>query len=95
MKRSKRRNRHQLKQQLRELDAIASKQIHNSYNLSSASWGGSRCPGCGIGIRPCQLLNADFSRTLVDEHSRWVGHISGHFLPCKKVKRCPGERDWV
>ncbi len=30
MKRSKRRNRHQLKQQLRELDAIALKQIHNS-----------------------------------------------------------------
>lgn len=94
MKRQKRRNRHHLKQELRKLDAIALKQIRNSYNLSSSSWGGTRCPGCGISIRPCQLLNADFSRTLVDQHGKWVGHISGHFLPCKKVKSCPGEKDW-
>jgi hypothetical protein len=38
MKRQKRRNRHQIKQKLRELDAIAKKQIHRSYNLSTASW---------------------------------------------------------
>ena len=95
MKRQKRRNRrHQIKQRLRELDAIASKQIHRSFNLSMDSWGGTRCPGCGINIRPHQLLDADFSGTLVDEHGRWAGHISGHSLPCDKVKKCPGERDW-
>ena len=94
MKRQKRRKRYQLKQRLRELDSIAKKQIYRSYNLFMASWGGTRCPGCGIDIRPYQLLGADFSGTLVDEQGRWAGHISGHFLPCKKVKKCPGERDW-
>lgn len=94
MKRQIRRNRHQRKQRLRELDGIAKKQIHRSYNLFMASWGGTRCPGCGINIRPRQLLNADFSGTLVDEYGNWTGHISGYLLPCKKVKKCPGERNW-
>ena len=94
MKRQIRRNRHQRKQRLRALDAIAKKQIHRSYNLFMASWGGTRCPGCGINIRPRQLLNADFSGTLVDEQGKWAGHISGYSLPCKNVKKCPGEKDW-
>lgn len=94
MKRQKRRNRHQVKQRRRILDKIAQKQICRSYNLSAASWGGTRCPGCGINIRPYQLLDADFSSTLVDEHGKWAGHISGYSLPCDNVKKCPGERDW-
>lgn len=91
MKRQKRRKRYQL----RKLDSIALKQIRNSYNLCANSWGGTRCPGCGINIRPYQLLGTDFSGTLVDEHGNWTGHISGYLLPCKKVKKCPGERDWL
>lgn len=39
--------------------------IHRNYNLSQASWGGTRCPGCGITIRPCLLIDADLSGTLV------------------------------
>jgi hypothetical protein len=94
MKRQKRRKRYQLKQRLRELDSIAKNQIYRNYNLFMASWGGTRCPGCGIDIRPYQLLGADFSGTLVDEYGNWTGHISGYLLPCKKVKKCPGERNW-
>ena len=94
MKRQKYRNRHQQKQRLRELDAIAKIRIHRNYNLSQTSWGGTRCPGCGITIRPCLLIDADLSGTLVNEKGKWVGHISAYRLPCKKVKKCPGERDW-
>ena len=94
MKRQKRRNRHKVKNLLRRLDLIAKRQIYKSYILSAASWGGTRCPGCGMTIRPYYLLDADFSTTLVDEHGKWAGHISGYSLPCDKVKKCPGERDW-
>jgi hypothetical protein len=93
-KRQARRHRHLLKKQLRELDAIAKKQINNNYNLAASSWGGNRCPGCGITIRPHYLLNADISCTWADENGRWAGHISAYKLPCKNVKKCPGERNW-
>lgn len=94
-KRQKRRNRHQLKRSLRELDSIAQKQIHNNYNLYADSWGGNRCPGCGISVRPHQLINLGYSHTLVDKDGKWAGHIGGFDLPCDRVKRCPGERDWM
>jgi hypothetical protein len=94
MKRQIRRNRHQAKQRLRELDAVAKKQIHRSYNLFMDSWGGTRCPGCGINIRPHQLLDTDFSGTGVDERGKLTVHISGYLLPCENVTKCPGEKDW-
>lgn len=93
MKRQKRRHRHALKQQLRRLDEIAKKRIHQNYNLFFASWGGTRCPGCGITIRPHKLIGCDFSGCFTVD-GKTTGHISGFTYPCNKVKKCPGERDW-
>ena len=58
-KRQKRRNRHKIKQYLRKLDGIAEAQIRQSYNLFMDSWGGTRCPGCGLSIRAYMLLDCD------------------------------------
>ena len=91
MKRAKRRQRHLLKQRLRELDAIALKEIRKSYNLFMASWGGTKCPGCEQNIRPYMLIDCNFSCTFLDENNRWA-HLDGFTYPCDKVKNCPGEK---
>jgi hypothetical protein len=85
MIRSIRRNRHKQRLILRELDAMATHAIAQSFLWSSASWGGSRCPSCGTTCRPHHLTNLS-------------GNYGGVFIEafdsaCKFVK-CPGEQEW-
>ena len=61
-KRSRRRNRWRKKLELRILDEIALKAIHKSYMFSACTWGGTRCPDCGVAVRPHWL--ADYSGEL-------------------------------
>jgi hypothetical protein len=60
-KRHRRRNRYRLRQKLRQADAIAERRIHNNFALFGMSWGGSRCPDCGQGIRPHQLVDCSIT----------------------------------
>lgn len=85
MKRSIRRNRHKHRAYLRQLDSIAKIAIHRSMLWSMATWGGTRCPGCGTTCRPHHLVNLS-------------GNYGGVFVEafesaCEDVK-CPGEREW-
>ena len=85
MKRSKRRNRWRLKAHLKRLDTIALARINASYSAATQTWGGTRCPGCGIGVRPHWVV----------PWSRRVGGgiMHGQTTACDRV-RCPGECEW-
>jgi hypothetical protein len=73
-----------------KLDEIALKKIKASYMASACSWGGNRCPGCGIDVRPSWI---------VPWVMRGPGMIMhGQTFACDSIGRsqvkCPGERDW-
>lgn len=75
---------------LSRLDAIASEKIRNSLSLSAATWGGTRCPGCGIAVERPHWI-APFSIA-------WQGgRVFGQGNACqglgKNFVRCPGEND--
>jgi hypothetical protein len=95
MKRSKRRNRWRLKAKLRELDQLSLNRIKQSYMASATTWGGTRCPDCGIQVRP-HWLTYHGGSTLVDEEGRWAGHISTTVIPpCDHTSECKGYNpDW-
>lgn len=91
-KRQYRRNRYKIKKALQLLDKLALKQINKDYNLSAASWGGSRCPGCGKNVRPASLVDAKWIIQYVDGSRIW-----GIYNACDneiiKIK-CSGEKVW-
>lgn len=90
-KRPKRRARRRAKREYwNYLDRLAQAKIDRSYIASAESWGGTRCPGCGISVRPSWI---------VPYHANLGGIIiSGQTLACqgigKSQVKCPGERDW-
>jgi hypothetical protein len=91
MIRQRRRNRARSRIQKQAIaDQKALKSIKNSYSASAASWGGTRCPGCGIPARPAWV--APFVEILPN------GRIHGQHTICsgpgKTLVKCPGERDW-
>lgn len=81
-----RRNRWRKKARLQRLDKLALGRIHSSYMWSADTWGGTRCPDCGVAVRP---------RWLVDYTSSGPGfHLDGHGIDCSKVGNCKGPCDW-
>jgi hypothetical protein len=91
-KRKHRRNRYKIKNALQILDELALKQIDKDYNLSAASWGGSRCPGCGKNVRPASLVDAKWIIEYVDGGRMW-----GIYNACDSEYiriKCPGEKAW-
>jgi len=88
-KRQRRRDRPRQKAHLRWLDSVAKERIESSYLACAETWGATRCPDCGIGVRAHWL--------------GYTGHIRmgnailsvGVMPPCEKVgKACRGEWDW-
>jgi hypothetical protein len=87
---NRRANRRARREYLDNLDAIALRQIRASYVANIESWGGTRCPGCGISVRPSWIMP-------------WAIHgpgiyMHGQYLACTGIGRsqvkCPGEREW-
>jgi hypothetical protein len=93
-KRANRRNRWRKKLELRTLDELALKSIRKSYMFSACTWGGTRCPDCGVAVRPHWL--ADYSGRIVNtETGQVTGHFSGFGIDCSKVGNCKNrEYDW-
>lgn len=91
--RGRRRNRPKIKARLRALDQEVLGRIRKSYLWSMGTWGGTRCGGCGVQVRPHWLC--DLSGFLVDENNKVTGHVTAFDTACKYVKKCPGERDWM
>jgi hypothetical protein len=87
--RPKRRNRWRLKAYMNKLDAIALKKINASYVSASSTWGGSRCSGCGINVRPHWVVPWVWDGRCPAGSWRSFGQT----FACDRVK-CPGERDW-
>lgn len=101
-KRQRRRKRHLLKEELRVLDNYVLNKLKHNYTLSMSSWGGTKCPGCGINIRPAYLADIDYSGSIYekieDGRYRVTGHISAYGNACDSSYfkgKCPGERDWM
>lgn len=95
-KRKHRRNRHKKKQYLRYMDILMLNKLKHSYNKSMASWGGTRCPGCGKSIRPAYLLGTDYSEFIYqgsEEGFKRTGRISAFGNACDSLLfkgKCPG-----
>ena len=86
-KRKYRRNRWRLKKHLQELDEKALNAIKRSYMWYMDTWGGTRCPNCGLAVRPHWLTN--LSGHLKD------GYITAFGVDCSFVKNCKGDKpDW-
>lgn len=88
-KRSFRRKRHLIKEYKRSLDTIAKAKIHENMIWSMNTWGGTRCPGCGLNCRPHHLT--DLSNFLVNENNKVIGHYTAHGNACDFVD-CKGEK---
>lgn len=66
----------------------AKKIINKSMLWSSMTWGGTRCPGCGVKTEPRYHLGNNLSRSFPG------GHLTAFLPVCDRV-RCPGEDpDW-
>lgn len=81
-------------------DRKALERVNRSYMWSTNTWGGHRCGGCGLEVRPCTQLDLDYSGPLM-RGDQIVGHIDGHGYACHSDLfkdlgyQCPGEDlDW-
>lgn len=95
-KRKLRRNGYKRKKMLQELDQVVLKRIKKSYNFSISTWGGTRCPGCGMHVRPAYLDNYD-AHFYDPETKKWCGHMHGVINACESKyfkSKCPGEKEW-
>jgi hypothetical protein len=90
-KRSYRRIRHKVKEHKRNLDIIAKAKIQESMIWSMDTWGGTRCPGCGLNCRPHHLTN--LSNFLVNENNKVIGHYTAYGDACSYIK-CKGLKEW-
>ena len=90
-KRKSRRQRYLARTRLRALDAKVLQAIRGNIMWSMSTWSGTRCPGCGIPVRPHWLT--DNSGELIMS-GQVVGFIDGFGAACDYVKNCPGEREW-
>lgn len=85
--RQKRRKRWLVKKHLRELDQKSLNAINKSYMWYMDIWGGTRCPKCGLGVRPHWLTNLSGRIP--------KGYITAFGVNCQMVKNCIGEKpDW-
>lgn len=85
-KRSKRRKRRAIAEELRKLDELTLKEIHKSFNWSADTWGGTRCSLCGDGVRPLWQVNLS---GLSD-----YGWLTAFDISDKH--KCPGKKDdWM
>lgn len=90
-KRSRRRaNRQARRDYWDRLDREALIKIRCNYVANSNSWGGTRCVGCGIRVRPSWIVPwAIYGKGII---------MHGETLACqgigRSMVRCPGERDW-
>lgn len=82
-----RRRRRQRQHRKNQLDALALKRIRANMLWSMETWGGSRCGGCGVKVRPHWLIN--YSGKFGN------GWITAFGYACHKTK-CPGENtNWA
>ncbi len=102
MKRKTRRDRGDNRQLTRIMDKVIANQINGSFGASMATWGATRCGGCGIQVRPSHLV--DHSGFFTTWHTlgngqgymlNSCGHISCFPVACSNIA-CPGEiDDWM
>jgi len=83
-KRKRRRRRWKVKQNLKALDEKALSAIRKSYMWYMDSWGGTRCPYCGLAVRPHWLTNLS---GFTD-----YGHVTAFGVDCSLVKNCKGDK---
>ncbi len=93
-KRSNRRNKREARrlfwEKMNELDKEAYRLINRSFNASAETWGGTRCPGCGIPVRPSWVTPWTISGPRV-----WMHGVTAACQGLgKDFVKCPGERDW-
>lgn len=84
-KRTRRRQRGKLRTQL---DTLALQRISQSMLWSMSTWGGSRCPDCGLKV-PARFLTNLSGRIKLGEN---VGWITAYGSACHRVNNCPGVR---
>ena len=92
-KRKTRRQRHFVKAVLRALDKKAEEVIRGRMLWSMATWGGRKCPDCGLRVRPHWLIEKDYCGPLTIDN-KVVGRIDAFGAPCEYVKNCQGPKDW-
>ncbi len=92
MKRKTRRDRGDNRQLMRIMDKIVARRINSSFGAAMATWGATRCGGCGIQVRPSQLVDHSGFLTM---GNKVVGHIFCAPVACSNIA-CPGEiDDWM
>lgn len=89
-KRDHRRNRYKERNRLRALDLIAAAAIKKSMLWSMSTYGGSRCPGCGLTCRTHHL--ADLSGNIGGSGKDAI-FIEAFEGACAFIK-CKGEKEW-
>ncbi len=81
-----RKRRRERQQRKNLLDVIALKKIQSNMLWSMETWGGTRCGGCGVKVRPHWLVNLS--------GPVGSGWITAFGYACDRTK-CPGENpDW-
>lgn len=89
-KRSHRRTRHLKRLQLQKLDRQIKARINRSYIAAMETWGATRCPDCGIQVRPHWLVYPGEGQIIED--GKVIGFITmGVLPPCDRAKECKGE----
>lgn len=81
------------------LDKIAQAKIDRSFMSSMATWGGTRCSGCGIQVRPAHLTDKRLRQPLghawIVGDGKVVGTATFSPTACDWIS-CPGEVDnWI
>ena len=93
---SKRQARRQRGKQRQYLNKLAEQKIRQSYLWSAATWGGTKCPGCGIDVaEPRYLIHTNQSR--FGSLGGYGIHITAFGNACEGggAIKCPGENpDW-
>ena len=92
MNRRSRRNAWRVKARYDRLDDAALIKIRRSLIYSEASYGGTRCPGCGISVRPhwVEPFTARIGGATILIH----GQPNACDGAGAKFINCPGERSW-
>lgn len=98
-KRQRRRKGGKVREYMSRLDKINEAKIDKSFGMSMSTWGGNRCSGCGIQVRPAHLTDKRLGEPLghgwLVKDGKTVGHISFSPTACDWIN-CPGEvDDWM
>jgi hypothetical protein len=98
-KRSYRRNRYKIKSYLRYLDSVILQESNNNFSFAANTWSATRCPDCGLKVRPALLGYFEGVMYEDETYSKFAGHIHGCDRACDSIyfkSKCPGINDnWM